>query len=413
MNIHKDKYLKYKEKYLNLKYGSGNSKLSGDTKTSVPKKKPVVKSILNPKAHTFIPKPLYEKDINKLSTKLITKSLSDHNIIFHELDNFILVSLNIAQRQIIDIVNYNGNWRAYTKIHNEQLDNYVNSINFVINDININYNINKNLKFFINALYKNYNILAIIFYNKITRETEVVINFNNILSKLHDDNLTLSRIILYMESNEEYKNRINIILSKLFIILDTIEKPIFICLQEISPLDLFIESFNALKKTNYSILTPELTEMSKPQLFENLKTSYQSHSILIHSNEIKIKTDDFLKNDIMNLNARYLRAGFFKNPNRISEYQFTINNKTYYLINIHLYLITNNNDFFLALNELINKKEETNIIIVGDSNIQNINIEEYKKLLEPNFINFYSTSKGNTYDMLIKKKSRKENIKKK
>ena len=64
------------------------------------------------------------------------------------------------------------------------------------------------------------------------------------------------------------------------------------------------------------------------------------------------------------------------------------------MINIHLYLI----------NKLINKKGETNIIIVGDSNIQNINIEEYKKLLEPNFINFYLTPKGNSYDMLIEKK---------
>lgn len=66
------------------------------------------------------------------------------------------------------------------------------------------------------------------------------------------------------------------------------------------------------------------------------------------------------------------------------------------MINIHLYLI----------NELINKKEETNIIIVGDPNIQNINIEEYKKLLEPNFINFYLTPKGKSYDMLIEKKKK-------
>ena len=375
-------------------------------KKSVPKKKPVVKSKLNPKARRFTPQ--YEKDINKLSTKLITESLTDHNIIFHELDNFILVSLNIAQRQIIDIVNYKGNWRAYTKIHSEYLDNYVSSINYLINYINDNiYIINQNLNLFIDELYKRYKILAIMFYNNITRQIEVEIDYNKILSKLQDNNFTLSRIILNMESNEQYKNRINTILSELFIILDTIRKPIFICLQEISPLDLFIESFNALKKTNYSILTPEPTVMSKPQLFENLKTLYQSHSILIHSNEIKIGTGDFLKNDIMGLNINpYSKEFFFKNPNRISEYQFTINNKTYYLINIHLYLITDNQKFFSALNELINKKEETNIIIVGDPNIQNINIEEYKKLLEPNFINFYLTPKGKSYDMLIEKKKK-------
>ena len=480
MNIYKDKYLKYKKKYLNLKYGSGSSykfnphakpyvqkntvdeetstvenpvdketstvkkpnvpepKSNAKAKPSLPEPKSNAKakpslpeSKFNPKAKVFIPKPQYEKDINKLSNELITKSLTDHNIILHDLDDFMLVSLNIAQRQIIDIVNYNGKWKAYTKIHSTYFDNYVSIINNLINDF-INDIIDNseifNLYQFINFLGTNYNILAITFYNKITRNIEVyntikfydpitglfevkiikpINNYESISSKLVDENLKLSRIILYIENNEQYKNRIKTILKQLFTILDKIEKPIFICLQEISPLDLFIDSFNELKKEKYSILSPKPTVKSNPKLFENLKESYFSHSILIHSKEIKIKTDDFLKESISNLNVAYSKEQIFKNSNRISEYQFTINDKKYNLINIHLYLITNNDNdkFFLDLNDLI-KKENDNIIIVGDPNIiiKKLDIEKYTKLLKPNFIKFYTTPNGNTYDMLIEKK---------
>ena len=220
--------------------------------------------------------------------------------------------------------------------------------------------------------------------------------------------------------------------------LSKITKPIFICLQEICPLNIFTNVFNEsiLHKNGYKIISQKPVVSyrdTKPNIYtilNNIK-KHKSNSILIYKNfdgknitifpESKYKAsssiiyenlstiDKIIYSNIQNSDyLKKIKKEEFPNKKRIAGYEFKIDGKNYKLINIHLYWPDRKITMLNDLKDIVDK-EKGNIIIVGDINLKYTSkdeIESFEAIFKNYVIKFFITPDGSTLDILLIKENK-------
>ena len=178
-------------------------------------------------------------------------------------------------------------------------------------------------------------------------------------------NERVQQIIIEEESDIEYGVRLEQILNSLFSILNDVNIPIIICLQEINPLSVFREVFSS-RKFN----------------FHHHDDTTGTHSVLIYSNDLSI----------MSMDNTWLQYEGQLRPQKIMGYNININGIILELHNIHTTYFENKGVANDADNFLINILQSFtgyNKIIVGDANLK-LTYEEvikWKALFESKGIN--------------------------
>ena len=269
--------------------------------------------------------------IREYINSFIEEGLIDHNIIIKNLmieDNpLILLSLNIAQKQAIDISKYPGNakHKAYTKIRSKKELSKVKYLNSKLEKVGQ-------------------------FRKMLTTYQDKVKEFTN------RDGERVPQIIIEEESNNEYAERLRQILDSLFSILNDVDIPIIICLQEINPLTVFQGVFSSFYE--------------KFNLHHHNDTK-GTHSVLIHSNDLSVTPID--NNWLQDI------SGMKQRPQKIMGYNININDSILELHNIHTTYFENKQgdkkaDMFLKkiLKNIakFNNIPGPNKIIVGDANLK-------------------------------------------
>lgn len=271
--------------------------------------------------------------IRRNIANFIEQGLIDHNIIINNLNikgnPLILLSLNIAQKQTIDINKYPGNSKhqAYTKIRSKKELAKVKRLNSRLEKFG---KFGKMLR-----TYKSQGKVKE-FKNRTTGEK-------------------VPQIIIEEESNNEYATRLAQILQLLFNILRDVDIPIIICLQEINPLNVFKKVFSS-EKFN----------------LHHHDDTRGTHSVLIYSNDLTIDPID--NTWLQNLGQQ--------RPQKIMGYN--INGSMLELHNIHTTYFENKegeNNADIFLQKILESFTGSNKIIVGDANLK-LTYEEVKKWIK-------------------------------
>jgi len=359
-------YLKYKNKYLKVKrklqYGSGIEEI----KTNL------------------------ESDIKIL----LNNEQIDHNIIIKEIDyegnNILLVSLNIAQQDSMKTVSKYSRIQVYLRSEanlrkKDKYDKQKENIFRILSESLYN---NGQLKEeYCNLFNDNNEFISLFKLKKLCKEvssqmSSIGINdINDIFLKKFEINpeyvhqyfpqgIALD-LVFRSESNTDYKIRIKRILIVLFDRLkdyaSSSTKHVILCLQEISPIDLFIEVFDELKN-DY-----EMFKMT--HLEGDFGSEPDTNSVLIHSvNNINVKIMDREKDKILNGDDSLLsKLSYDKGPRQNNLYSISFSNKPKKSINIYnVHTAYYADKKATSCMDYINTKLKSSgySIIVGDMNLK-------------------------------------------
>ena len=272
--------------------------------------------------------------IRRNIASFIDQGLIDHNIIINNLNiegnPLILLSLNIAQKQIIDINKYPGNTKhqAFTKIRSKKELSRVKHLNSKLE---------KKVGEFGNML-RTYQSQGKV--KEFTDRTTGTI---------------VPQIIIEEESDQEYAERLRQILYLLFSILNDVDIPTIICFQEINPLKVFKRVFSSFSSEKFNLHHHDDTR--------------GTHSVLIYSNDLSI----------MHIDNTWLQNLGQQRPQKIMGYN--INGSMLELHNIHTTYFENKkgeNNADIFLQKILESFTGSNKIIVGDANLK-LTYEEVNK----------------------------------
>ena len=339
--MYKIKYFKYKKKYIKLRdlYAGADDKHSLNPKALEWSPTTVIneKKGINTKALEWSPNTVIKETLERAVEKLLDDQILDHMIMVKEFkhndSNIFLVNLNIAQKDKIAIYKTNENYKMIAYLRN------FNNLHYVT-DMNVR----------LTAIQK-----------KRKCPFKGIPDVNTSLKHIGIRSTSQNKysVILYEESDNDYKLRISNIISLLLTELKKIENTqVLICLQEINPINLFNEVYNSLNTDGFNII------------YEN-DENQGTQSILIYSNNYeKIKSIE-LDSSSNSLIAK-LKTG--KKPFQNNKYTIEFNNEipSIHLYNVHTKYYENMN----AVNFVCTLPIDSNTIIVGDMNLR---IEDNEK----------------------------------
>jgi len=263
--------------------------------------------------------------IQRNIASFIEQGLIDHNIIIKNLNiegkPLILLSLNIAQKQTIDINKYPGNTKhqAFTKIRSKKELSRVKHLNSKLEKVGE--------------------------FSKMLRKYKSqgkVKEFKNITTCKK-----VPQIIIEEETDQEYAERLTQILQLLFNILNDVDIPIIICLQEINPLTVFQGVFSSFYSKKFNL--------------HHHDDIGGTHSVLIYSNDLSIRP----------INNTWLQKLGQQRHQKIMGYK--INESMLELHNIHTTYFENKegeNNADIFLQKILKSFTGSNKIIVGDANLK-------------------------------------------
>lgn len=256
---------------------------------------------------------------------LIKHGLIDHNIIINHLNiegkPLILLSLNIAQKQTIDINRYPGNVKhqAYTKIRSKKELAKVKRLNSRLEKVGE--------------------------FGKILRTYQSQGKVKEFTNRTTGERVP--QIIIEEESGHEYAERLAQILKSLLGTLNDVAIPTIICFQEINPLNVFKQVFSSFSSEKFNL--------------HHHNDTRGTHSVLIYSNDLTI---DHIDNT-------WLQELGQQRPQKIMGYN--INGSMLELHNIHTTYFENKrgeNNANIFLQKILESFTDSNKIIVGDANLK-------------------------------------------